>query len=738
MHRAGDIPELFLDHTILRRRIRSITPEGSEPLFNGLILHTIFQRRITTDPAFRWSICTTIASDAETSEMLRCAIIDTMSDRKEHTEQSAYKIPTITDCQNTICTLFSDETALPLHYWETKWAGMIYQTIAYPTAIQTSPPEKQELFHPMDRAIISVFMQEKDAETFSKNNEDLSASDLLTDAITDVAYRWFLALSYDEQLSILNKTYPEDGWTPLIQTLSMFEQSTDALIDGARYCSATHLIEAARELYSYALTRTEDPVKKQICYKEMGLLSRNLGDAERAFPEFQSALEAAREVKGSNAESFNDELIYLCEAADRLDLTQEGNGMYDRLIRIAHNLYGEERRRLLIQIATSCRRSGWFDREYAIIEELIGEEDLNNTVLSRLDTLNRAMQRDGTLNLALLKDLEAGAEAEYTLIRGILAFGAFQFNDALTWFQRSVTLKNRPDTRLWIARASWYADVRDAPLSAGKDDLLETRIIRTLLETKSIQDATEVLIADGKEDGEEYDGLLILLEAMRGDDLSHWIQALTESIQKAPIAQNKKTYLLRITGKVLSECGIKTAIILFRKALKITTDKESRAQLLSEIAYWHESQGQITRALDAYNHAVSIVKKFPGAWYGLARTHAQNGDFDEAVESIDTALGLMPENEEYHLLKRDLSMLKATQDLDPERKQQIDTLDRDLFIWGDQVPERFIRRYENLITSDTDEGLAERSDHAGVVMRSRGEIIWVRNNVLHNLITLKR
>ncbi|MDO9540027.1 MAG: hypothetical protein Q7J09_08510, partial [Methanocalculus sp.] len=511
MHRAGDIPELFLDHTIIRRQIRSITPEETEQLFNELILHTIFQRRITTDPAFRWSICITIASDAETSEMLRRAIIDTISDRKDQAKQSSFKTSTIAESQNSICTLFSDETALPLHYWETKWAGMIYQKIAYPTAIQTSPPEKQEILHPMDRAIISSFMQEKDTKKLSTITEDLSASDILTDAITDGAYRWFWALPYDEQLSTLNKQYPEDGWIPLIRTLSMFEQSTDALIDGARYCSATHLIEAARELYSYALTRTEDPVQKKLCYKEMGLLSRNLGDAERAFPEFQSALEAAREGKDSDSGSFNDELIYLCEAADRLGLSQEGNGMYDRLIRIAHNLRGEERTHLLMQIASSCRRSGWFDREYAIIEELIEEEDLDNAVLSRLDTLNRSMQRDGTLNHALLKDLEAGAEAEYTLIRGILAFGAFQFNDALTWFKRSVTVKNRPDTRLWVARASWYADIRDLHSSAGKDDLLETRIIRRILETQSIQDAAEVLIADGKEDGEEYDGLLILI-----------------------------------------------------------------------------------------------------------------------------------------------------------------------------------------------------------------------------------
>ena len=220
----------------------------------------------------------------------------------------------------------------------------------------------------------------------------------------------------------------------------------------------------------------------------MGLISRNLGDENRAFLEFQSALEAARTIQDRDAESYNDELVYLCEAADRLGLSEEGGSMYKRLIRIADGLIGDKRRDLLMQIASSCRRSGMFDREYAIIEDLIEDQALDDSVLSRLDTLNRAMRSDGTFDYTLLNNLEKGAEADYTLIRGILAFGAFQFNDALKWFKRSVEVNNRPDTRLWFARAAWYADIPLSDINAEKDDLLETRIIHILQNRQSIKD----------------------------------------------------------------------------------------------------------------------------------------------------------------------------------------------------------------------------------------------------------
>lgn len=725
MNCAGGIAELLLDQIMIRERIRSTTPEEREQLFNELMITTIFFRRIETDPAFRWTLCTRIASDEEGSGMLRAAIIGAMEEKEGGNRHSYAAFD-----QVSLSALFSEESGLPLHFWQMKWAGILYKQIAFPTAIQTSPPGKQEILHPMDRAIISSFMQEREMTQMKCN--DLFSLEHFTDALTDVACRWFTRLSGDEQRSLLNRRYPEEGWEPLIETIILFDQPTGALIDAARYCNGSHLIDAARKLYSHALTETDDPVEKAVCYREMGLLSRNLGDADRAFHEFQSALLASRDLTGPDLDAFDDVLIYLCETADRIGLSQEGDALFERLIRIADGLFGERRRELLTRIASSCRRSGMFDREYTIIEMLIEEADLDGAVLFRLDTLNRAMRSDGNLDYALLLDLEAGTEAEYTLIRGLLAFGAFQFDDALIWFKRSQAVQNRPIIRLWIARAAWYAGIPCSD-SDERDDLLETRIIRRFLQGKSIHDAAEVLIKTEKEEDEEYDSILILLEAARGTDLDSWLSTYTELLQSAAIPQSRRTYLLRITGKVLSECGIKDAISLFRKALKTTTDKKSRAEILSEIAYWYESRAQTERAGDAYNQAISLIPQFPGGWYGRARTHAQNGEYDAAITAIDTAIHLMPEDEAYHLLKIDLTNLKRTDDLLPDDKEQIDALDRVLFLMGKEVPRTLIRRYQHLVALRTGEEPVDTALGGGPGMIPRGDLIRMRNSLIAQL-----
>lgn len=730
MDQAGGIAEVFPDYSVIREEIRSKKPDEVESLFGEMLLQTIFLRRVETDPAFRWSICIKISSDESLSEMLRRTISHALPGSEENTGNGLLRLRMMEQNPDTICILFAEETCLPLHYWQTKRAGMLYQTISFPTALQTSPPERPQLLHPMDQAIITSFREEAEPGVNAIDTEDPSIPERITDTITAIACHSFLALSYVERLSILNRRYPEDGWEPLISALMIFEPSAEALLLGARYSAATHQIVVARSLYSHVCSHADDPGFKQLSYREMGLLSRNIGDQERAFSEFQSALEAARE-RGEDDGSFQDELIYLCETAEKLGLSSEGDIIFDRLISIARNLKGEERVHLLMQIASSCRRSGWFDREYALIEDLIGEDECSDAAFARLDTLNRAMRGDGTLDSALLADLEAGAEAEYTALRGILAFGAFQFDDALTWFNASVSIQNSPETRLWRARAAWYANKLPIDLSSDKDDLLETRIISGVLRKESIRDIIR-MIPVGRED-EAYDAILVLLEWIRGDEVTERIRTLMEEIQHLPVPQEERARLIRILAKVLSECGIPDAIPIFRKALRITISKEARAEILSEIGYWHETHAQPKKAAEAFNRAIALRQEFPGAWSGIARALAQQGDYDRAIEAINTAIRYLPEREEDLMIRTLLLNRIGTDGLEPGLQKHIETIDRNLFIWRGAVPSSIAERYRALIQPEAATWVETGRSSGVPEMMAVEMVLKIRNSVIEAL-----
>ncbi|MDG6249896.1 tetratricopeptide repeat protein [Methanocalculus sp.] len=732
MEQAGGIGEVFPDYFVIQEEIRSKKPDEAESLFGEILLQTIFLRRVETDPAFRWSICIRISSDEILSEMLRRTITRLLTGSEENREEGLLRLRMMEQNPDAICMLFAEETGLPLHYWQTKRAGLLYQTISFPTALQTSPPERPKLLHPMDQAIITSFRDEADAGVNIIDPEDPSFPGRITDAITSIACHSFLILSYEERLSILNRRYPEDGWEPLISALMIFEPSAEALLVGARHCAATHQIVAARSLYSLACSRAEEQKIRQLSYREMGLLSRNIGEHERAFSEFQSALEAARE-RGEDARSFQDELIYLCEAAEKLGLSAEGDTIFDRLISIARDREGEERVHLLMQIATSCRRSGWFDREYALIEDLIGEEECSDAAFARLDTLNRAMRGDGTLDSALLADLEAGAEAEYTTLRGILAFGAFQFDDALTWFNASVSIQNSPETRLWRARAAWYANKPPIDIRSDKNDQIETQIISGLLRGEKIGNLVRLIPGGGEDEG--YDAILVLLEGMRGRSISESVNTVTGDLLNLPVPQEERARLLRILAKVLSECGIPDAVPVFRKALRITTSKEARAGILSEIGYWYETRGQPKKAAEAYMRAVALHQEFPGGWAGVARAYAQQGEYDSAMEAISTAIRYLPDREEYRMIQNLLHNRIKTDGLEPQLQEQIDAIDRSLFTWSGAVPSSIAGRY--LAVIKTEAATREepvRSSWAPEMMAAE-EVLTIRNSAIQALLS---
>lgn len=736
MHQAGGISEVFPDYSVIREEIRSKTPDEVDSLFEEMILQTIFLRRVETDPAFRWTVCMKVSSDEESSDALRRTITNAVSGSKNPAEEGLLRLRMMEKNPDAICCLFAEESGLPIHYWQTRKAGFLYQTIAYQTALQTQPPEKPVLLHPMDRAIINSFMQETNTPVGAEDETgDFTSRGRYTDTITAVACRSFLALSYDERVACLNRRYPESGWDSLIHAFMIFEPSPEEILDGARFCASTHQIVAARSLYSHACSRTDDLHIKHLSYKEMGLISRNIGEYERAFSEFQSALEAARKSLEDDSIVLHDELIYLCETAEKLGLSTEGNTIFDRLISIAKNLKGEERARLLMQVASSCRRSGRFDREYALIEDLIGEDECSDRILSRLDTLNRAMRRDGTLDRALLLDLEAGAGAEYTALRGILAFGAFQFDDAFIWFTTSVSIKNTPEARLWRARAAWYANKPSVDLYSAKDDLLETRIISALLRKQTIPEAAKLIYASGDE--ESYDAILVILEAMQGKSASSTVSSLAESIQKESLPQEEKSRLLRAIGKVLSECGIPDAIPILRKALKMTTVKESRAEILSEIGYWHETRGQAAKAAEAYKRAIRLHQQFPGGWFGLARAYAQSGEYDAAQEAINCAIRYMPGKEEYLSLRGMLQNMISTHGLVPAMQHRIDAVDHCLFTWGGDVPSSYVNRYQALVNSENPGIAQESSEHGLPLMMASEEVLRIRNSVIEALQQLK-
>ncbi|MBR1369338.1 hypothetical protein RJ53_07460 [Methanocalculus chunghsingensis] len=671
--------------------IQSLSSEDTKEYFIDTIIQAFFLRRIETDPAFRWSICLTIASDEEGSALIRNAIGALVSMTRE--EGHWWTAHPITASDN-ICTLFSEATGSSPQHWQAKKRGILYTEMAYPTAFMTSPPERPSLVHPMDRTIFGLVADTSDLLN-QLDEGDEGISNLLRQTITEIACDWFCHHTREDAITILNRRYPEGGWESLLSRWFAFEESADTCIRAGRYAVATHLIGAARAIYAHALIRTEDPAIRQICYREMGLISRNLGDAERAAAEFHSALEAAHAVQGGGSPPILDELIYLCEATDRLGLSEEGDTYYQRMIRIAESLDGEVKNRIYTQIATSCRRSRRFDREYMVLEELITDPDIDDAIMTRLGVMNQAMRSDGTLDTERLSSLEDSAEGDYTLIRGILAFGAFQFADAVIWFKRSSFIRPTPDSRLWYARAAWYGEQTPLNDDLQKDDLLETRLIWRLSETKNIREASRLLL-EGDYGDEAYDGLLILLEAMKEEGLMAWRIGMTDLVVHAPIPPARKTNLLWIIGKILAECGSKDGLSIYRKALKLTTDKDARSKIFSDIGYWYEALGDYVHAADAYRQAITMHPAFPGGWYGYARALAKKGEYDAALNAIDEAVRYAPGRGDLHLFHDALIRRKEADHLPADLREQINEIDRHLFLQGQEIPGSLLRRYADI------------------------------------------
>ncbi|MCP1663008.1 MAG: hypothetical protein D5R99_04400 [Methanocalculus sp. MSAO_Arc1] len=734
MHQPSGISEGVLEYSLLKELLRTIPPDESVDLFDECTFLSFFVRRIRSDPAFRFSILSEIIGDSQASASLGEKIIPVLREYNRDRSAQDEWIRMLADDPEILSSLFAKGTDRPIQFWQRRRTKILFNTFIYPTAFQTATPVPPPIPHPMDRAIIRFFWQGTHADTGGEvATPELDMYAACSDAITAFAVQWFVHLPRDGAHTILNKQQPEDAWQNFVEALLPFDPSADDLLEGAQFCMGYQLNEAARTLYSAACTKTDNPATRRTCLSEMALLSLWLGDDDRAFSEFQSAHQAAKEIlpgEETRSAGIEDELIYLCETTEKLRIAEERGSCFDRLIRLAETLAGEQRIHALLHMAASCRRCGLFDREYTILELLLDEDDTDEMVFSRLDILNKSMKGDGTHDTKLLLNLEVQAESNRTLSRGILAFGSFGFSDAQIWFNRSRGLQNTPEGRLWHIRSAWYAGTKLFGFEVSPDDTLETQILHALSVSRRPDEAVAVLLAGGREVDEDYDGVLVLLEALMKDSAADAGTKLAGMIREAEGDQARKARIFRIAGKVFSECGIPDALTFYRKALRATTEKEERAMILSEIAYWYETGGQAKRSADVYRQAVALNPKFPGGWYGLARTSAMLLDYESAGEAIAEAIRYGPERDDLRIFERGISEIRYPADPDKNLLQAINRLDRRLFTWGVQVPLEYVRQYHDVTGKATEESRHDIRNPEKTGMVSLDEAVRMRNDML--------
>lgn len=496
------------------------------------------------------------------------------------------------------------------------------------------------------------------------------------DAVVCIAGVWFSSLSREEMLVWLNAPQVTVAEWGILAAPLLKMDNPDAAMSTANWLYASGNYDAAVDLYAnITLAYPETPAESQ-AFELIGSILRKNGDFDNAFEAYKNAFLSAK-TAGDLQIAFG--LKNLCEVGE--DLGEDMGEYYTRIAGIAETLSSEDRGKLWLELASSCRRRKEYLQEYSYLEKILSDElpgeKVFSIALSRLTEMNLRLGPDGAPDKFALAEVDAADEREVSKTRGDAAYFGFDPQSALYWYSRS---GDSPEiTSLLFRAAVAGGDVTGAakyatsPVERSIQHILEGAPLGSVISAlndgvclalKSKTDITDLLepvfLMLGPEGSQRVSEALIGGRGLSEDVSQSRRSKRGDSRNGFRSHDDERANVCLGISRVYLDMGmVDEARSMLRSAIRSNPSRETRARLFLELGWLEHQAGFYKAAIDAYLSCIKISDTYPSVHAGIAQAKLSLGLYSEALSAAEKATLQNPANESYQHMRAALSIVSA-------------------------------------------------------------------------------
>ncbi|QSZ67411.1 tetratricopeptide repeat protein [Methanofollis aquaemaris] len=487
------------------------------------------------------------------------------------------------------------------------------------------------------------------AESFEKYVDDAAAS---------IALFWFIGMKRKEQIALLNTTYP----------FSIEEETLDAFVDlfddyETLLEDATDLVrrgfgEEARTVYAYIILHDRNPIHRHAAYTNLAVLFRDDDETGRAV----ECAERALSVLEAGADP-DPHLLALARKdvgeTNFLDGNIESAGIaISSAIRAAEDLPPEQAAPLLWGIASSLRRIGQFEDEYAVLTRVLDLEDTGEAMdaaMERLFSMDQYAKPNGTFDRKGLFEVEKRRKYLDYFGKGAALLQTFQFERAITCFEAALSLSRDPELlrNTGIAHRLYGSPEKartllEEVLEGCSDDLYALVHLGLLVGGDRGRDRIRTAVDEAVRQGADL--ALVLYPVVQHAAFSPEDGIITkiERYADLPTQEGKRSLFYLGVGTALADLGFQQeANTCYRRALKANPPAPVRARVLRNIGALAADGDEYERAASLLGQALLAAPRDPTVWHRLSRVRTALGDAGGAAEAAREAARLAPTDETY-------------------------------------------------------------------------------------------
>jgi tetratricopeptide (TPR) repeat protein len=488
----------------------------------------------------------------------------------------------------------------------------------------------------------------------------------INDAGLIIAFSWFAAKPYDEQAAVLNAVYPFSlGEETLDQFVAIFDDY-ETLLEEAAGLVKRGFAEEAKTVYAYTILHADGAALHHACYENLAVLFREEGEYARAGDCAERALAIRKGMPGSDPY-----LVALGEKSLSEALYLQGNtgratDLIASALAAAERLSPEKARSLLWAIASSFRRTGRFEEEYALLTRILegeGDGEAMDAAMARLFSMDQYARADGSFDLAGLAAVEDRRRYLDFFGKGAALLQAFQFDRAIACFGEALAISRDADLLRNIAIAHrLYGSVRTAAEYFGMVLRDRPADVFSLIHLGLLTGGEEGGRLIGRGVAAALEGRMdlalvlypIVRDAVPGGAV---LDAIDRSGDLPAQGGGRALYYLG-AGTILADLGFSgEAETCYRRALKANPQSRVRARVLRNMGALAADAGDQKHADSLLEQALRYAPGDPTVWHRLAGVGAALGDLSGAAAAAREAVRLAPAEPEYGR-ERDLRAAK--------------------------------------------------------------------------------
>jgi tetratricopeptide (TPR) repeat protein len=475
----------------------------------------------------------------------------------------------------------------------------------------------------------------------------------INDAVTVITFAWFAAKNPDEQTAILNAVYP---FTLEEETLDAFVELFDdyeTLLEEAGGLVKRGFSDEAKTVYAYTVLHTHDPALHHAAYENLAVLFREDGEYEKAVGCAEKAL-AIREGMADRdpfaiaiAKKNLAEVLYLAGETDR------ARSLTASALDSAVAIESEKAASLLWAVASSFRRTGRFEEEYALLTRILDlnvQGDAMDAAVERLFSMDQYARPDGTFDLKGLAAIEERRRYLDFFGKGAVLLQAFQFDRAIGCFEAALAISRDADLLRNIAIAYRLYGSPDAArryleevLAACPGDLYALMHLGLLKGGEEGDALVREAIGRALDGGADLALVLYPLVCGLVAGPEEGVLPRIDHFAGLPSHDGARALYFLGAGTVLSDLGCAdAAATCYRRALKANPPAQVRGRILRNMGALAADGDDPARSADLLGQALKFAPADPTVWHRLASVRAALGDAGGAAAAAREAVRLLP------------------------------------------------------------------------------------------------